>query len=174
LRRLLIVTFIGLVAFSGFEATFSLLAEARFNLSESSTYGLFFLIGIGLVVVQGGAVHSVVVKLGEMRTVRFGLACNAIGLAVVAVDAGWASLTLALTLLILGHGLVAPTLSSMVAAVSPHQRTGQTLGVQQAAGGLARSVGPALGGFLFGQAVSAPYVVGAMLVTIAILLVTDR
>jgi predicted MFS family arabinose efflux permease len=174
LRRLLLVTFIGLVAFSGFEATFSLLAEARFNLSESSTYGLFFLIGIGLVVVQGGAIHTVVVRLGEVRTVRVGLLCNAVGLALVAVDAGWAPLTLALALLIVGQGLVAPTLSSMVAAASPVRRTGQTLGIQQSAGGLARSVGPALGGFLFGQSVSAPYVVGAILTAVAILLVTDR
>jgi hypothetical protein len=114
-RRLVLVTFVSLVAFSGFEATFSLLAEARFNLSESSTYGLFFLVGIGLVIVQGGAIHTVVVKLGEVRTLRLGLACNAIGLSLVAVDAGWAPLTLALALLIVGQGLVAPTLSALVA-----------------------------------------------------------
>jgi MFS family permease len=174
LRRLLVVTFVSLVAFSGFEATFSLLCEARFNLSESSTYGLFFLVGVGLVIVQGGAIHTVVVKLGEVQTVRFGLVCNAVGLALVAVDAGWAPLTLALALLIVGQGLVAPTLSALVAARSPHARRGQTLGVQQAAGGLARSVGPALGGFLFGRAVSSPYLVGAGLVVIAIFFVTDR
>jgi len=174
LRRLLLVTFVSLVAFSGFEATFSLLAEARFNLSESSTYGLFFLVGVGLVIVQGGAIHTVVVRLGELKTVRLGLACNAIGLSLVAVDAGWAPLTLALSLLIVGQGLVAPTLSALVAARSASDRRGQTLGVQQAAGGLARSVGPALGGFLFGRSVSSPYLVGAALVVIAIVLVTDR
>jgi multidrug resistance protein len=174
LRRLLLVTFVSLVAFSGFEATFSLLAEARFNLSESSTYGLFFLVGIGLVVVQGGAIHTVVVKLGELRTVRFGLACNAVGLALVAVDAGWAPLTLALALLIVGQGLVAPTLSALVAGRASIDRRGEALGVQQSAGGLARSVGPALGGYLFGQSISAPYLVGAALVTVAIVLVTDR
>jgi MFS transporter, DHA1 family, tetracycline resistance protein len=174
LRRLVLVTFVSLVAFSAFEATFSLLCESRFNLSESSTYGLFFLVGIGLVVVQGGAIHTVVVKLGELRTVRFGLACNAIGLSVVAVDAGWAPLTLALALLIVGQGLVAPTLSSLVAARAASQRRGAALGIQQSAGGLARSVGPALGGYLFGQSIPAPYLAGAGLVTIAIVLVTDR
>ncbi|MEY2448100.1 MAG: transporter, family, tetracycline resistance protein [Acidimicrobiaceae bacterium] len=173
-RRLVLVTFVSLVAFSGFEATFSLLAEARFNLSESSTYGLFFLVGIGLVIVQGGAIHTVVVKLGELRTVRFGLACNAIGLSLVAVDAGWAPLTLALALLIVGQGLVAPTLSSLVAGRTSTDRRGEALGLQQSAGGLARSVGPALGGYLFGQSISAPYLVGAALVVLAILLVTDR
>ena len=173
-RRLVLVTFVSLVAFSGFEATFSLLAEARFNLSESSTYGLFFLVGIGLVVVQGGAIHTVVVKLGELRTVRFGLACNAVGLSLVAVDAGWAPLTLALALLIVGQGLVAPTLSALVAGRASDDRRGEVLGIQQSAGGLARSVGPALGGYLFGQSISAPYLVGAALVTVAIVLVTDR
>ena len=174
MRRLLLVTFVSLVAFSGFEATFSLLAEARFNLSESSTYGLFFLVGIGLVIVQGGAIHTVVVKLGELRTVRFGLACNAVGLSLVAVDAGWAPLTLALALLIVGQGLVAPTLSALVAGRAPTERRGEVLGIQQSAGGLARSVGPALGGYLFGQSISAPYLVGAALATMAIVLVTDR
>ena len=174
IRRLVLVTFVSLVAFSGFEATFSLLAEARFNLSESSTYGLFFLIGIGLVVVQGGAIHTVVVKLGELRTVRFGLACNAVGLSLVAVDAGWALLTLALALLIVGQGLVAPTLSALVAGRASDDRRGEVLGIQQSAGGLARSAGPALAGYLFGQSISAPYLVGAALVTIAIVLVTDR
>jgi MFS family permease len=172
--RFVLVTFVSLVAFSGFEATFSLLAEARFNLSESSTYGVFFLVGIGLVLVQGGAIHTVVVRLGELRTVRFGLACNAVGLALVAVDAGWAPLTLALALLIIGQGLAAPTLSSLVAARADGHRRGAALGLQQSAGGLARSVGPALAGYLFGRSVPAPYVVGAALVTVAILLVTDR
>jgi multidrug resistance protein len=173
-RRLVLVTFVSLVAFSGFEATFSLLAEARFNLSESSTYGLFFLVGIGLVIVQGGAIHTVVVKLGEVRTLRLGLACNAIGLSLVAVDAGWAPLTLALALLIVGQGLVAPTLSALVAGGASDDRRGEVLGIQQSAGGLARSVGPALAGYLFGQSISAPYLVGAALVTVAIVLVTDR
>jgi DHA1 family tetracycline resistance protein-like MFS transporter len=173
-RRLVLVTFVSLVAFSGFEATFSLLAEARFALSESATYGVFFLIGIGLVVVQGGAIHTVVVRFGEMRTVQLGLVCNALGLLLTAVDAGWLPLTIALGLLIVGQGVVAPTLASMVGARSGADRRGATLGIQQAAGGLARSLGPALGGYLFGRAISAPYLVGAGLVAVAVLLVTDR
>ena len=174
LRRLVVITFLGLVAFSGFEATFSLLVEARFDLSESATYGLFFLVGVGLVVVQGGAIHTVVVRLGETRTVRLGLACNALGLALLALDAGWAPVTVALALLIVGQGIVAPTLSSLIAASAPTERRGQVLGVQQSAGGLARSIGPALAGFLFGRSIPSPYVVGAVLAALALLLVTDR
>src|SRR3954454_11061431 len=173
-RRLVVVTFLGLVAFSGFEATFSLLVESRFDLSESATYGVFFLIGIGLAVVQGAAIHTVVVRLGEIRTIRTGLVCNAAGLLLLAADAGWLTVTAALALLIVGQGIVAPTLSSQISAAAHTERRGQALGVQQSAGGLARSVGPALAGYLFGRSVPAPYLVGAALVGVAVLLVTDR
>lgn len=168
LKRLLFVTFVSLVAFSGFEATFSLLTEARFDLSESATYGVFFLIGMGLVFVQGGAIHPVVARLGETATVRTGLACNAIGLALVAVDNGWATLAPALILLVVGQGLASPTLSALVAGRSGAESRGVTLGFQQSAGGLARSLGPALAGVLFGWAIPAPYVAGAALVVLAL------
>jgi len=171
LRRLVLVTFVSLVAFSGFEATFSLLTEARFHLSESATYGVFFLIGVGLVLVQGGFIHPVVARLGEIATVRAGLACNTIGLALVAADAGWLTLAPALVALVVGQGLAAPTLSSLVAGRSDHHRRGANLGVQQAAGGLARSVGPALAGILFGWSVPAPYLAGAVLAGAALVLV---
>ncbi len=170
-RRLVLVFFISLVAFSGFEATFSLLTEVRLGLSESGTYGVFFVIGLALVFVQAGLIHPVVGWLGEAPTVRAGFACNAVGLALVAVDGGWASLAPGLALLVLGQGLLAPTLSSMVAGRVAAARRGAALGVQQSAGGLARSVGPALAGVLFSQTVAAPYLVGAALTSVALILV---
>jgi DHA1 family tetracycline resistance protein-like MFS transporter len=168
LRRLLLATFVSLVAFSGFEATFSLLTEARFDLSESATYGVFFLIGMGLVFVQAGLIHPVVARLGETTTVRAGLTCNAVGLALVAVDDGWTTLTIALVLLVVGQGLASPTLSALVTGRSAKDRRGLTLGFQQSAGGLARSVGPALAGVLFGRSIPAPYLAGAALVVVAL------
>jgi multidrug resistance protein len=168
LRRLLFATFVSLVAFSGFEATFSLLTEARFDLSESATYGVFFLIGMGLVLVQGGFIHPVVARLGETATVRTGLTCNAIGLALIAVDDGWITLAPALVLLVIGQGLASPTLSSMVAGRAARNRRGTALGFQQSVGGLARSVGPAVAGVLFGRSIPAPYVAGAALVLLAL------
>jgi multidrug resistance protein len=173
-RRLLLVTFVGLVAFSGFEATFSLLTAARFDLSESATYGVFFLIGIALAVVQGGLIHPVVARLGELRTVRTGLMANMAGLALLALDLGWPGVTAALALLVVGQGLIAPTLSALLAAEVRTERRGEALGVQQSAGGLARAVGPALAGVLFGWAVAAPYVAGALLAGLALTLVPDK
>ena len=169
LLPLIVVGFVAVVAFSAFEATFSLLAKDRFSLSESATYGVFFVIGIAIVIVQAGLIHPVVDKLGETATIRAGLACNTVGLVFVALDGGWTTLTPGLALLVVGQGLLIPTLTSAVAGRARRESRGTVLGFQQSAGGLARVVGPAAGGALFEHAgVAAPYVVGAALALLAL------
>ena len=51
-----IIGFVALVAFSGFEATFALLAERRFSLTEGGVAAVFVGIGLLLTVVQGGLI----------------------------------------------------------------------------------------------------------------------
>ncbi|MGZ4709515.1 MAG: MFS transporter [Acidimicrobiales bacterium] len=169
--RLITVSFVGMVAFSGFEATFALLTDARFGLKLSGTGAVFTAIGLALVVVQVGLVGRVNDRLGESNTLRSGLVCNAAGLALLAVDGGWLTLVPSLTLLVLGQGLITPTLSSAVAGRAGRAR-GSWLGWQQSAGGLARVLGPILAGAIFQHVgVGAPYVIGAVLALIALTLV---
>lgn len=171
LVRLLVVAFTSLVAFSAFEATFALLGADRFDLTIGSTGAVFAGIGIVLVVVQGGLIRPVVDRVGELRTLRAGLGLNAFGLAVLAVATSWPALVLALLLLVTGQGFVTPTLSSLVAGRSHADRRGTTLGFQQSAGGLARVVGPAIGGLLFQHAgAAAPSIVGAALTGAVVIL----
>lgn len=171
LLRFAVVAFSSLVAFSAFEATFSLLGDDRFDLTVGRTGVLFAAIGVVLVVVQGGLIHPVVSRLGEIATLRVGLGLNVVGLALLSVASSWPQLLLALLLLVTGQGFVTPTLSSIVAGRARADRRGTALGFQQSAGGLARVVGPALGGALF-QHVSpgAPSIVGAALTGAAVLL----
>lgn len=168
--RLIVVAFVGVVAFSGFEATFSLLASDRFGLHLSSTAAVFAGIGVVLVGVQGGLVGPVTERLGEHRTIRFGLLANAAGLGLLAIDLGWVGLVVALLLLTVGQGLLTPTLSAAVAGLAGRQR-GQWLGWQQSAGGLARVVGPLVAGSLFEfSGVGVPYALGALLALLALAL----
>lgn len=169
--RLIILAFVGMVAFSGFEATFALLAEHRFGLTISSTAAVFAVIGIALVVVQGVLVGRVNTRLGESRTLRVGLVANTIGLLSLSIDGGWLLLVLALALLVVGQGLLTPTLTSAVAGLASKNR-GTWLGWQQSAGGVARVIGPVLAGALFEHVgLGAPYVVGGVIVAIALTLV---
>lgn len=170
IMRLIVVAFVGVVAFSGFEATFSLLAKQRLGLELAQTAGVFAGIGVVLVAVQGGLVGPVTRRLGEHRTMQFGLLANAIGLGLLAVDLGWSGLIPALLLLTVGQGLLTPTLSSAVAGLAGRQR-GQWLGWQQSAGGLARVLGPLVAGSLFEfSGVGVPYALGAALAVLALLL----
>lgn len=172
LTRLALVMFASMVAFSGFEATFALLGERRVDLDLSSAALVFAVVGIGLVVVQTRVVGPTSDHLGTLGTVRAGLVANAAGLLVLAVDDGWALLVVGLTLLVLGQGLVTPTLASAVADASAATRRGAALGFQQSAGHLARVVGPAGAGALFEHVgVGSPYVSGAVLVLVALALV---
>jgi DHA1 family tetracycline resistance protein-like MFS transporter len=169
--RLIAVSFVGMIAFSGFEATFALLTDERFGLELSGTGAVFTVIGLALVAVQVGVVGRVNDRLGESNTLRAGLTSNALGLALLAVDGGWVTLVPSLLLLVLGQGLITPTLSSAVAGRAGRAR-GSWLGWQQSAGGLARVLGPILAGAAFQHVgVGAPYVIGAVLALLALTLV---
>lgn len=169
---LVLVAFMALVAFSAFEATFALLGERRFELTQASTGAVFAGIGIGMVGVQGGLVHAAAKRFGEMRALQVGLMLNAAGLMVLADAHRWPELIAALALLVVGQGLVAPMATSLVGGRARSDRRGAVLGVQQSAGSLARVVGPAMGGFLFHHVgVSAPSWFGAGLSGLAVILV---
>ena len=169
LLRLIAVTFVALTAFSAFEATFSLLADQRLGLTESQVALVFAGVGLVLVGTQGGAIGPISRAVGEVRTIRIGLVANVLGFGLLAVAGRWPALAGGLALLAFGQGLITPTLSSLVATASTG-RAGAGLGYQQSAGGLARVVGPAVGGVLFGVASWQPYVLSAV-AALALLLV---
>ena len=117
LWRLVTVAFIAIAAFSGFEATFALLAKERFDLDEAGIAVVFVCIGLLLVLVQGGIVRPVGARLGIRGSVSAGLVFNAVGLAVVAFATHWAVLIPGLLLLTIGQGLTAPNFTAMVTVV---------------------------------------------------------
>jgi len=171
LTRFALVAFMATAAFSAFEATFSLLGQRRFNLTESSVFVVFIGIGLLLVVVQAGLVRPFNARFGPASTVRLALTINAIGLLALAAATTWLLLIPALAMLVLGQGLATPTLATLVANRADESRRGGALGFQQSAGALARIVGPALGGALFEHVgTAAPYVVGAGMIGVALLL----
>lgn len=169
LVRLAVVGFLSTAAFSGFEATFSLFADRRFDLTEASVAVVFVGIGVVLVIVQGGLVGRVSRRLGIAPALRAAIACNAAGMVLLALATSWAVLVPALVLLTVGQGLTIPSLTALVVERSSFARRGEALGFQQSATALARIAGPALGGALFEHAgVPWPYAAAAALLGMAL------
>ena len=164
-----LIAFLALVAFSGFEATFALLGERRLDLTISSTGAVFVVIGVVLSGVQARLVGPLTERIGELRTLQSALVVNTLGLLLLVPDEGWTLLVPGLLLLVVGQGLLTPTLASLVAGRAHHDRRGEALGLQQSAGGLARVVGPVVGGLLFHAATAAPFAIGGALVGVAAL-----
>lgn len=164
LGRLALVGFVTTVAFTAFEATFSLLGERRFGLTQSGAAVVFLCIGLVLVVVQGGLYGRLVERFGTRRTYLTGLVLLATGLAVTAGSTRWVVLVVALLLLTVGQGMASPSLTSLVTDHSPMRQRGQAMGYQQSAAAVGRILGPPGAGWLFDHAATwAPFLVAAVL-----------
>ncbi|CAB4626131.1 unannotated protein [freshwater metagenome] len=162
--------FTAIVAFSGFEATFSLLAGNRFNLTEGGIAAIFVGIGAVLVVVQGILIAPINAKLGTQRSLQIGLVLNSAGLIILAFAESWSILIIALSFLTVGQGLVAPNLSTLVSGRVPDHRRGEALGFQQGVNAIGRVSGPALAGILYDHvSIGSPYLVGGALCALALL-----
>ena len=172
---LAIAGFTAIVAFSGFEATFSLLAGDRFRLTEGGVAAIFVGIGIVLVGVQGGLIRPINAKLGTQRSLQVGLVLNSAGLLVLSAAKNWPLLLVALALLTVGQGLVTPNLSSLVSGRVPDHRRGEALGFQQGVNAIGRVAGPALAGVLYDHvSVGSPYLVGGALCGIALVVISSK
>jgi predicted MFS family arabinose efflux permease len=168
LARLALLSLLATIAFSGFESTFSLLLDDRFDASHGVVYALFTVIGLAMVVMQVRVVGPASHRVGGSELLHIALLASGVGYVLLAFDGWWVSLGAALAFLVVGQGLFTPTLSSVIAgAVDPTSR-GEAFGVQQSASALGRIAGPVLAGLLFQHiGVGSPYIVAAALVMVA-------
>src|SRR5258706_6118194 len=80
LRQLLLLLFITLVAFAGMETTFALWAEGAFGWGPRQVGGIFFFVGIVLILVQGGLIGRLTKRFGEARLLLAGSLAITLGL----------------------------------------------------------------------------------------------
>lgn len=167
--RFIVIGFFSALPFAGFEATFSLFGGARFNLTEGSTAGVFFAIGLMISLLQGALIGPLTARFGSVNVLRVGLVVTACGLAVLGGASVWAILALSLLLIVVGSGVSNPSLTTLVANSAPAEQRGEVLGFQQSAGALARVIGPPLAGLSFDKVgIGAPYSLGAIVFVVAI------
>jgi DHA1 family tetracycline resistance protein-like MFS transporter len=154
--------------FSGMEQTFRLFTEDAFGMSVATTGRIFGLLGLVTAIVQGGLIHRLTRRFGEVRLVRAGAPVLAVGLALIALgpsvrELGRAALITGSCTLALGYGLLTPSLSSYTSRQAGAHVQGSVLGVLQSMSALARALGPAAGGLLYQfLGMRAPYAVGAV------------
>lgn len=163
LPALLLLYFLVVAAFAGFEATFALFSERRFGFTATTIGYMFAFIGVVLTVVQGTLVGRATRAFGERRVVPVAILLLATGMALVALSPTVVALTVASGVIAVGMGFNSPSLMSLISRLSSQDEQGGTLGVSQSLASLARVIGPAWGGFTFDRyGISVPFVLASI------------
>jgi multidrug resistance protein len=132
---------------------------------------LLVAIGITATVVQGGLIGRLTRQYGERRLLLVGLFTMALALASIPVAGAffaYPSIFFTGFLMALGSGLSNPTSNSLLSRSTSLQMQGTVLGAGQAASALGRVFGPTLSGSLYQVAHIAPFLIGAVLLLLAL------
>ncbi len=159
------VNFLVIVSFTNLDQTFTFFCADLFGVDERGTGYVLAFIGVVAALVQGGLVRKLSGRIDDATLMRAGTAIQALAFAGL-VGAGSIGSRAALYasggLLALGNGLTQPTTSAFISRRAPPDRQGGTLGTNQSLASLARSFGPALGGWLYANlGPRAPYAVAS-------------
>ena len=166
----IVIFFISTVAWSQLEPTLTLLARSDFHLTRPQIGYTFAYLGLLVALVQGGYAGRAAKRVGEVRMAVMGTLLLAIGLALVPLAKGVPALFVILTVAAVGQALNTPALQSLVSRATAAEDQGAVLGVSQGFASLARVIGPATGGWLFGQSHAYPFWCGAALMLLAFVL----
>ncbi|HTB75530.1 MAG TPA: MFS transporter [Polyangiaceae bacterium] len=170
-RKLVIVLVLYFCTFlymTTMQVALALLTKERLGWGQSEVGNVFALFGVVMLVVQGGLIGWIARTFGQVRVVAAGALLSAAGLLTIALSYHFAPLLTGLTLLALGLGVTQPMLSSIASEYAGREQRGAVLGFAQSSGGLARTLGPVLSGYLFeGIGAGAPFEGGAIAAALA-------
>jgi len=109
--------------------------------------------------------------LGETRVMRLGTLSLGLGILLIPLPGSVPMLALVMSFVPVGTACLFPSVSALVTHRAHREELGQTLGVQQAFGGMARVIGPIWATAAFqGLGVRVPFFVAAVVVGIVALI----
>lgn len=168
LSRVLLVTLIFTAAFAGMESIFGLWTQARFDWGPRQVGLCFAVIGVVASVGQGLITGRLARRFGEARVLIVGLVITTIGLAITPMVPAAAFVPFTVGCIAFGQSLSFPCIAALISHATPPDKQGAMLGLNAAAGSLARMTGPMLAGPLFGLAIGGPFWLGAVLMLPAV------
>lgn len=173
LGRIFLAIFVFNCAFSGLQSNFGVFALVKFNWGPRETAMLFSLIGIIGALTQAVIVRQLIKKFRDRTIAASGMWVQTVAYSLFAfVPRAWV-LWPASALTSFGAGITQPTLTGIISKSVDATEQGVMMGTMQSVVALTRIVGPLWAGFSFDWlGPGAPYWSGAIMITIAALLIT--
>ncbi len=172
---LMTLTFLCTFAFAGLEATFAMWSKRQFGWGPEQNGYLFAFVGLLGAVIQGSLIGRLVKKFGEGLLMLQGSIFLFLGILLIPFASSIGVLIVAMILTGYGFSIMTPSLNSLISLKVSDQEQGEIMGVTRSTSTLARIVGPASAGLIFGVfGKDFPFYGGAliMLFVICILIVT--
>ena len=146
---LIFLVFLNVFAMAHIEASLFLYEQDHFGWTQTRASFGFAYIGVIMVFTQGYLIRKVLPKYGERNLLIVGLIFSTVAYSLISVSGSLWMLTIAVTALGLGNGLVNPSLNGSISLSSGEDEQGANLGVAQSLSSLARIMGPPTGGALY-------------------------
>ncbi len=151
LGPLMLTFFMSSCALAVIEAPLFLLVQDEYSWSLSLASFGFAYVGLIMVLTQGVLIRPLISRLGERKLLLLGLLFAAIGYGLIGLSSEVWQLAGAVTLMALGTGFINPAITGSISLLAEADEQGSALGVNQSFSAMGRIVGPAIGGWLYGE-----------------------
>lgn len=171
LRWLLVATFLWMTPFAMMQSNLAVLGSDWLGAREQDISLVFAIIGLIIVIVQGGLIRPLLRIFSESRLTLIGMVLFAIGFffyALVPTTGSNGTLLMATLIFPVGNALITPTIASLTSqAVGPREQ-GRVQGGSQSVQAFARVIGPTLGGYAYAQfGATMPYAASVIFLIVA-------
>jgi multidrug resistance protein len=157
------------LSLSGLEASFAYFAAKKAGLDTIDLGYIFMIMGFGSALVQGGIVGRFSKKYGEGTVIQAGIIVSTIGFVLILLVNSFTTAAIFLTIFGLGNGVIRPCVSALLTKKSTAGH-GSATGLLSSFDSFGRIIGPPLGGWLFSITAGLPYISGAILSILALIL----
>lgn len=156
---------VGMLAFMGMNGVLALYLGKAYGVTKETIGYFYSYIGAIGIVMRALLLGPTVRRFGEVGVTRMGSLSLVLGLALIPVPAmfdltrpeRFAALALIVLFVPVGTALLFPATTALVSRRATRSEMGQTMGVQQAFGSMARVVGPICAGWLYELNIRAPF-----------------
>ncbi len=169
ISRLILVTFASGFAFTGIEATFGLWSQARFDWGPREIGIVFGVTAAISALCQATLTGPLSRAFGEAPMLAAGMAVTALASFLQIFSTGMAMTVALMALSAVASSVAFPNATALISRAIDPEHQGQIFGLNNAAGAIARVVGPLCASIGFaGLSINAPFVLAALIVIPAI------
>ncbi len=142
--RLIWIYAVGMLAFSGFTSVLSLYLGAEFGFTENTIGYVFLYVGLLSLVMRSLCLGPIVDRFGETWAMRLGTLSLVAGLAAYPFAGSLWLLAAIMPFMSVGTALLFPSTTALMSRESDKASLGETMGIAQTYGGVARMAAPVM------------------------------